>query len=482
MISESVSPANVEKVSQPLLGSVPYLPSMRGLEVMIDLLVACISFAGAFVLFQHLHPEGYLAYPARHVVAAAAMFSLITVLFLERSGAYRASGGLLRIRETACILEAGTFSALTILLCCGLFGDLQWAVFSVVEVAISVALLILEKSLLHSLVARVHKRGVRLKRVLIYGSTVPAKRLYAALSRSPKLGLHPVAVVNSEGSRKDKQVDDNGGRTSRFDLSPSADLHAAMTFAHPVDIVLLTNRPTSEAELTIVMEETRRANAALIFAADPELVDTASIEYLDLDGHLIYGLHEVRPRQTHDFASRMLDICVTSMLLVSVAPLLALTCLVVKLDSPGPVFFRQTRVGRGGRPFTIIKFRTMFIESCGSRVSPMDSSDPRITRAGRWLRKTSIDELPQLINVLMGQMALVGPRPEMPFIVDRYTPEQRQRLSVRPGLTGLWQLSADRCRPIHENLHYDFYYLRRRSIFVDAAILFHTLLYAMHGT
>jgi lipopolysaccharide/colanic/teichoic acid biosynthesis glycosyltransferase len=113
--------------------------------------------------------------------------------------------------------------------------------------------------------------------------------------------------------------------------------------------------------------------------------------------------------------------------------------------------------------------------------SPRAGEDPRITGIGRFLRRTSLDELPQLINVFRGQMSLVGPRPEMPFIVQQYTAWQRQRLAVKPGITGLWQLSADRAFLIHENMEYDLYYTRHRSLFMDVAILLHTFLFAARG-
>jgi lipopolysaccharide/colanic/teichoic acid biosynthesis glycosyltransferase len=112
---------------------------------------------------------------------------------------------------------------------------------------------------------------------------------------------------------------------------------------------------------------------------------------------------------------------------------------------------------------------------------PTDFTDPRVTRVGRWLRRTSFDELPQLINVLKGDMSLVGPRPEMPFIVERYNAHHTQRLKVIPGLTGLWQLSADRAFMIHENIQYDIYYIRNRNFFMDLAILLHTAMFAMKG-
>jgi lipopolysaccharide/colanic/teichoic acid biosynthesis glycosyltransferase len=123
----------------------------------------------------------------------------------------------------------------------------------------------------------------------------------------------------------------------------------------------------------------------------------------------------------------------------------------------------------------------MYIDAARYDLSPTTSSDPRITRLGRVIRKISLDELPQLINVFLGNMSLVGPRPEMPFIVEHYNSQQQQRLQVSPGITGLWQLSADRAFPIHQNIHYDLYYIRNRTFFMDLAILIHTLFFAMRG-
>jgi lipopolysaccharide/colanic/teichoic acid biosynthesis glycosyltransferase len=151
------------------------------------------------------------------------------------------------------------------------------------------------------------------------------------------------------------------------------------------------------------------------------------------------------------------------------------------MDSPGPVLFRQERVGLDGKPFKMFKFRTMHASASPYEFSPRVSSDPRITRVGRFLRRTSLDEAPQLFNVLGGGMSLVGPRPEMPFIVGQYNETHRQRLQVKPGLTGLWQLSGDRAFLIHENIEYDLYYIRHRNFFMDLAILLHTLIFAMRG-
>ena len=142
------------------------------------------------------------------------------------------------------------------------------------------------------------------------------------------------------------------------------------------------------------------------------------------------------------------------------APLAAVLALLVKFNSRGPVLFRQERVGRQGQLFTMYKFRSMYVEAPQYGYSPTAERDPRITPVGRLLRRTSLDEIPQLINVVLGQMSLVGPRPEMPFIVEQYTHLQQQRLAVKPGITGLWQISADRKFLIHKNLEYDLYYFR----------------------
>jgi lipopolysaccharide/colanic/teichoic acid biosynthesis glycosyltransferase len=123
----------------------------------------------------------------------------------------------------------------------------------------------------------------------------------------------------------------------------------------------------------------------------------------------------------------------------------------------------------------------MHVSAPAYQPSPIHLRDPRITRVGRLLRRAGLDELPQLLNVLFGHMSLVGPRPEMPFLVERYREQHGPRLLVTPGITGLWQLSADRLLPIHENTHYDLYYIRNRTLCMDWAILVHTLFFAIRG-
>ena len=173
---------------------------------------------------------------------------------------------------------------------------------------------------------------------------------------------------------------------------------------------------------------------------------------------------------------RAMDLSLSIFFLMLSFPVFIMVSLLVKLSSPGPVFFRQWRAGKDGKLFMLYKFRTMRVDcACYAESPKHNRDDPRVTGAGFYLRKTGLDELPQLINVIKGDMSLVGPRPEMPYIVDQYTPEQRFRLDVLPGLTGLWQLSSDRSLPIHQNLEYDRHYIENPSIAQDIRIIARTV-------
>jgi exopolysaccharide biosynthesis polyprenyl glycosylphosphotransferase len=185
-------------------------------------------------------------------------------------------------------------------------------------------------------------------------------------------------------------------------------------------------------------------------------------------------------------AKRVLDVLVAFWLLVALAPVLTVIALLVRLDSPGPVIFRQIRVGRNGRYFRFLKFRGM-VEDAEARLREVECfneadgpifkmrEDPRVTRVGRVLRRTSLDELPQLWNVLRGEMSLVGPRPPLPSEVDRYEPWQRNRLLTKPGMTGLWQTSGRSDIGFERMVQLDLQYIEHWSLWLDLRILLATI-------
>ena len=176
---------------------------------------------------------------------------------------------------------------------------------------------------------------------------------------------------------------------------------------------------------------------------------------------------------------RMLDIGLAALALILLLPLLLLTMLAIKLDSKGPVFFKQTRLGRGGKEFKIIKFRTMVVnaEHIGSGVYSSDD-DPRVTKVGKILRKTSIDELPQAWNLLKGDMSLIGPRPPLtyhPWPIEQYTAEQFRMFDVRPGITGWAQVHGRKDVEWHKRIELNVWYVDHVSFGLDLRIFFTTI-------
>ncbi len=196
-------------------------------------------------------------------------------------------------------------------------------------------------------------------------------------------------------------------------------------------------------------------------------------------GGVLYGL----------VVKRCLDVALAALAIGLLIPLLLVVALAVRLDSAGPAIFRQTRIGRGGKSFVVFKFRTMsdseqglrFFQGPDGTLRHKLVNDPRVTRIGRFLRRTSIDELPQLINVLRGEMSLIGPRPELPGIVEHYQPWQHQRHLVRPGMTGWWQVQGRSDRPMHENTELDLYYVENLSPGLDVQIIRRTIRVVLSG-
>jgi lipopolysaccharide/colanic/teichoic acid biosynthesis glycosyltransferase len=180
--------------------------------------------------------------------------------------------------------------------------------------------------------------------------------------------------------------------------------------------------------------------------------------------------------------SRALDIVAASAALLLCAPLLALAALAIWIDDPGPVLYRQRRIGKGGREFSLLKLRTMVLGSDPVGVGTVVTrDDPRVTQVGRLLRRTSLDEVPNLINVLRGEMALVGPRPTIPAQVRDYTPRQHRRHEVRPGITGWAQVQGRAGIPWEERIELDVWYVDHRSFALDLRILARTLWLTVSG-
>ncbi|MEM7306906.1 MAG: sugar transferase [Planctomycetota bacterium] len=324
-------------------------------------------------------------------------------------------------------------------------------------------------------IQELHRRGIGHRNVLIYGNGESAGWLQRKFLLVPTLGLRLVGLVADDREEVGKVV-------GRSQVLGTVDDLEEVIGAHKVSEVFVAAPEASEERLLEVIE--RLEAIGVTFRVVPRFYHLMSQRVRIENFHSIplISRPERRISLLTTVAKRLLDIVFAAGVLVLVAPLFLLAAILIRRESQGPIFFRQVRIGLDGRPFSMFKFRTMFQHLSGDAPKPDTPEDPRITRVGRLLRRYSLDELPQFINVLIGNMSVVGPRPEMPFIVDTYGALERERLRAKPGITGLWQISYARQEAIHENLDYDIYYVENRSVLLDIVIIVLTCFAVVKGT
>ncbi len=320
-----------------------------------------------------------------------------------------------------------------------------------------------------------HRRGVGNRNVLIYGAGATGRKLQRKFMLVPTLGLNLVGFVDDDPALHGTMVE-----RSRV-LGGYADLER-LIMMHKVSEVFVAMPEQDEARVMRIVELCERTGT--VYKVVPRFWQLMQFKVRidNLDSIPLI----VRPERGNSvlggIAKRAFDIVFSGLVIVALAPVFVLTAILIKKQSPGPVFFKQVRIGRDGQPFTMWKFRTMHVHMGGDAPTPNSPYDPRVTKIGRVLRRYSLDELPQFFNVFGGSMSVVGPRPEVRFIVDGYGPFERERLRVKPGITGLWQISYARAAAIHDNLDYDLYYIENQSFLLDLVITVLTVFAVVKGT
>ncbi|HEY5658223.1 MAG TPA: sugar transferase [Myxococcota bacterium] len=302
---------------------------------------------------------------------------------------------------------------------------------------------------------------------LIVGTGIPAIRLLQKLQDHPEIGYRVVGFLDDCDELPEKEV---AGRPVLGHLDDLRDV-ATECGVREIFVALPSLGHTRMLSLVLACED-----LGITFRVATNLFEVLTAgTHIDLVDELpLVRLGRERVNPLYEPLKRAFDVGGALVGIVLAAPLMFWVAHRLRREGLSPLFAHE-RVGRYGRHFVLYKFRTLREDVDPYAVAPVERSDPRITPYGNWLRKTSIDELPQLWNVLRGEMSLVGPRPEMPFIVDTYDEWQRRRLTVKPGITGLWQILGRKDLPMHENLQYDFYYIRNRSLLLDASILVRTV-------
>jgi exopolysaccharide biosynthesis polyprenyl glycosylphosphotransferase len=339
----------------------------------------------------------------------------------------------------------------------------------------------LSRTALRAAKARSFQQGRGTVRSVIVGGSQLALDVRQALLKHPEIGFTLLGLVVHQSEAPDeemrRQLEENGVR-----ILGSTEEISTLVERHRVEEIFLAVAhmdPNEQFEL-LHTADIRGVSVHVVSDIFGVINEQAKVDEISAfpvitlrDGHL--PLHQMAMKRTLDLA------CAIAGLTVWLLFFHWWIAWRIRAESAGPVFFRQDRVGRDGRRFTMLKYRTMITDAEPYAVAPTAEDDPRVTRFGRWLRKTSLDELPQLVNVLKGDMSMVGPRPEMPFIVEKYEPWQRRRLDVKPGVTGLWQVIGRKNLPLHLNMQYDFYYIKNQSFMLDIEILFRTVPAVLKG-
>ncbi len=350
-------------------------------------------------------------------------------------------------------------------------GFVIWLVgFSLVTV---VAGRLVTRRLTHTLNAR----DVTGQVTLIAGTNDEARALARTLRRRPWMGYRVCGFVEVTP----RGLDSIDGLPV---LGSVADI-AQISTDHGVRGVIIAGSAMGGAGLQAI-DSALSPEIAVRVSPGLANLGAARVVLEPIDGMALFSLRRHRFSRRQRFLKRGLDLVVGSLSLVVVAPLMLVVAALIRANSPGPILFRQRRVGAQEQVFTMLKFRTMIEGADGlrDRVAAHNEADgvlfkirrdPRVTRVGRFLRRTSLDELPQLFNVLRGEMSLVGPRPALPEETMRYTDPQRDRLRVKPGVTGLWQVNGRHDLSFEDYVRYDLFYVENWSLTMDLYILAKTV-------
>lgn len=408
------------------------------------------------------------------------LFTVLMLLTFRMDQVYRRWPGRRWLDQIYRIINATAKSTVVMLAVTFVLQPLEYSRLLLIEAGIiAVVLLGGARAIQNTVIARLHRRGVGALRAIIVGAGEVGRTIMRTVVARPGLGYRIVGFVDDNPEKGDSNI-------GRFEgLGPIENLPKLIE-EHDVDEVIITLPWMYHRKIMAVVRACQQRNVNVHIVPDLFQMSLSRVDVDDLGGVPLVGVREVGFGQQVRTIKRAIDIVGGAVCLTLGAPLLGLIAVAIRLDSPGPVIFRQTRVGANGRRFQIYKFRSM-VEGAEEELDDLRDlnevdgpvfkmrDDPRVTRVGRFLRRTSLDELPQFWNVLRGDMSLVGPRPPLPSEIDEYAEWHKKRLEVRPGVTGLWQVSGRSLLSFDEQALLDIYYIENWSLWLDFQILLRTI-------
>jgi exopolysaccharide biosynthesis polyprenyl glycosylphosphotransferase len=447
----------------------------------LDLLIIAACFVGGYWMRYQLRWFRDIAYDAP--LSAYTMFMVLYLvllpIFFVIDGVYQNWKGSL-LEQIYGVVNATMKVTVLMLAINFLFPPPLYSRVMLVEVGV---LTVIGVGLLRAgerfISARLRARGVGVSQVIIVGAGEVGRTVMRVIVAQPELGYRVVGFMDDN---PDKGSTDIGPFKA---LGPLSNLPQAIEEEKADEVVITLPWMYHRKIMRIVREcERRRVRASIV--PDIFQMSLTRVDVEDLGGVPLIGVHDVTISRSALMMKRVFDILGAAVGLLLAAPFMALVALAIRLDSPGPILFTQDRVGLGGRTFRIFKFRSMHIGADADREALEDLNeadgplfkirdDPRLTRVGRFLRRTSMDELPQLFNVLRGDMSLIGPRPPLPCEVEQYQEWHRRRLEAPPGITGLSQVSGRSHLTFDETVLLDVYYIENWSPWLDLKIMIRTI-------
>jgi exopolysaccharide biosynthesis polyprenyl glycosylphosphotransferase len=488
------------------------IPTVKAALILTDALIAALSFAAAFYIREGASVfqsgEQSLAWSARFAPYGALMLFvvLIRLLALRYYDLYRMRGEFSFVDDGFRVFKATAIGSLLIVAAAFLYrGGFNYRTFSyargvfVLDFLIALASFQIVRLLVRSAQTFFRQRGVNLIPTLVVGRGPEAAFCIKEMRERPSLGYRVIGAVESGALGPGVPQTYEGVPV----VSDLAGLPEAIRESGANEVIFADSRVDADTLFDVMMRCGQRRGVE--FRIAPSLFNCLpSKTEVDQIGAL--PMIRLFREPLSDFArgtKRMSDIIIASATLALFAPLWLLISLLIKFDSKGPIFYVQERVGMDGRIFVVYKFRTMHMGAdseihreyqrkfiAGHAEANVGDSkrpayklrdDPRITRVGRVLRRLSLDEVPQLFNVLRGDMSVVGPRPPIPYEVEAYELWHRKRLDMKPGLTGLWQVSGRNRLPFEEMVKLDLFYIENWSLLFDVKIILRTVIVMLRG-
>ena len=456
-----------------------------------DLILLNIAFVAAYYLRYYMFlggdvaDENFVSIDAYLPLQIGLTFTLMLIYHI--AGLYRSPLKGPVLQELWNVLLATSFGIT--LLFAGVYlirGFAYSRGLFLIALALTAALLMVSRIVARIVQAQLRRRGIGVERTLVIGGAPLGLTVMHVLATEPGLGHQLVGFVH------ENVVDDLG----RFKcLGLMSNLGEVVQQVRIDSVILaLPSSSLSRDILTDVREICDRE--AITLRVVPDLFELSlsrsAVDVEDFRGLPVMSLHEPSISGFNLAIKRGMDVLVSSGVLVALSPIWAVFALAIKLDSSGPVCFTQERVGKGGKTFKAFKFRSMItdaeqvlseLQAHNEASGPIFKmrADPRVTRVGKWLRRTSLDEIPQLWNVLRGEMSLVGPRPPLPSEVAKYEEWHLRRLGAAPGMTGMWQVNGRSELPFDEMVLLDLYYIENWSLGLDLHILLRTIPAVLSG-